>query len=45
MCVCVCGKEGGRGSSRSTVREDAKMKGHSRGDNEVPEEPHGKESG
>lgn len=26
------------GSSRSTAREDAKMKGRSRGENEVPEE-------
>ena len=40
MCVCVCrgvmraGAVGG--SSRSTVREDAKMKRHSRGENEVP---------
>lgn len=48
VCVSVCVgvlKMCGGSSSRSKAREDAKMKGHSRGENEVPKELRREKSG
>ncbi len=45
VCVCCCFESrGGGSSSRSTAREDAKMKRRSMGENEVPKELHRKKS-